>query len=91
MKATRNYTGLHVTRKYPKKKRIDETYSADYVHHGIRKTAASGAGMLARAKSGAVYHCEVCEIEGMTLAELRAHWKETHKDSVLTLAITVIE
>jgi len=63
----------------------DKVYDASYIGAGNtgRAKAKNDNGALSRVKPGsaAVFICELCEITGLMLIELRAHYKQFHSKS----------
>jgi len=61
--------------------RARKEYDADYKGGSVKKRAKNDNGALSRVKAGsaAVFICELCDIIGMTLAELQMHYR-IHRD-----------
>ena len=78
---TRYIKSLHTHRV---DRRARETVVDRAYHPSFRKPkdCTPSDGMDARCKRGdsAAFACELCQITGMTLAELREHWRATHRD-----------
>ena len=62
----------------------DKVYDSNYIGAGNtgRAKAKNDNGALSRVKAGssAAFFCELCEITGLTLVELRAHYRKFHGD-----------